>query len=215
VNRRVRLALGGILIVALALVVFFMLINPIRGDIAVLRSKIDDENAKITKAEQELLVAEGTRSEGRRNQAKLMELAKMIPSSPEVPSLILQVQDLADKAGITWIQVSPSEPSATLGLPYQTISLSLNFRGSFYDVSDFIYRAEQMVAGPGRLLAVKDVALSPETIKGGGSVPFSVILSVRMTVYAFVTAETISQTPASSPSSGGSDSNTSTTVTAQ
>ena len=209
-NQRMRLILGGVGIVAVALVAFFLLINPIRGDIADLRVQIDDEKAKITRAEQELKVAESTRSEGRRNQAKLLELAKMIPSTSEVPSLILQVQDLADKAGITWMQVTPSEPRVTEGLPYQTISLSLNFKGSFYDVSDFIYRAEQMVAGPGRLLAVKDLALSPETVKGS-----SVILAVRMTLYAFVLGETISEAPTTPPPGDGADGNTSSTVEAQ
>jgi Tfp pilus assembly protein PilO len=208
VNRRVRVALGGVGIVIVAVVVFFLLLNPIRGDISGLHSKIDEENRRITKAEQELLVAEGTRSEGRRNQAKLMELAKMIPGTPEVPSLILQVQDLADKAGILWMQVSPSEPRVVEGLPYQTLQLSLNFSGSFYDVSDFIYRAEQMVAGPGRLLAVKDLTLAPLTVKGGGAVPYSVILSVRMTIMAFVMAEVGIVVPASPPASGGSTSTT-------
>jgi Tfp pilus assembly protein PilO len=215
VNRRVRLALGVVSIVVVALGVFFLLINPIRSEISQLRVQIDDENAKITKAEQGLRVAEATRSEGRRNQALLMELAKMIPSTSEIPSLILQIQDLADKAGIEWIQVSPSEPRAVQGLGYQALSLTLNFSGSFYDVSDFIYRAEQMVAGPGRLLAVKNVALTVESVKGGGSVPFSVMLNVNMTIDAFVMTQVSTPAPTASPPSESTGSTTQTTLNVQ
>jgi type IV pilus assembly protein PilO len=217
VNRRMKLGLVGAGIVVVALVVFFLLINPIRGEISELRLQVDDENAKIAKAEQGLRVAEATRSEGRRNQALLMELAKMIPSTPEIPSLILQIQDMADKAGIDWMQVSPSAPRAVEGAAYQIVPLSLTFSGSFYDVSDFIYRAEQMVAGPGRLLAVKDLALTIEKIKGGGSVPFAVTMNVNMTMSSFVMAQAPAPAPApaASPPSGSAGGATTTTVKTQ
>jgi Tfp pilus assembly protein PilO len=214
-SRRIRLSLSAAGIVVVGLVVFFLLLNPMRSDISALKSQIAEENQKIAIAEQQLKVAEDTRSQGRRNQARLLELAKMMPSSPELPSLILQIQDMADKAGISWIQVSPSDARSLEGLAYSTVPLSCNFSGGFYDVSDFIYRIEQMVAGPGRLLTVKDVSLTPETIKGGGSVPLSVILTVRMTVYAFVMTETTAAIPpsSSSSSSGGDSGGTTATTT--
>ncbi len=187
-SRRLRLILIAVGILAVALAVFFLLVNPIRGDIDDLNSNIDEENMKIIAAQQELAQAERTQQEGRRNQGRLLELAKMIPNDSEVPSLILQIQDLADKAGIEWIQVSPAQPSFVEGLGYGTLPLSLNFSGSFYDVSDFIYRAEQMVAGPGRLLAVRDLSLTPQAVTGGGTVAFSVSLDVRMSLWAFVMA---------------------------
>jgi len=185
-SRRIRLALIGIVILGVALAVFFLLVNPMRGDIDDLHRKIDEESIKIVAAQQELQQAEQTRREGRRNQGRLLELAKMIPTDPEIPSLILQIQDLADKAGIDWMQVSPAKPTFTENLGYGTLQLSLSFKGSFYDISDFIYRAEQMAAGPGRLLAVNDVSLSPGEISGGGKVPYTVVLEVSMSMWAYV-----------------------------
>ena len=208
-SRRIRYALIGVGILVVGLVVFFLLINPIRGDIGSLHSQIQDEDSRIANANSQLKEAEQTRNEGRRNQARLLELAKMMPQDAEVPSLILQIQDLADKAGIDWIQVSPGEVRAVEGLTYEVLPLTLNFSGSFYDVSDFVYRAEQMVAGPGRLLVVKDMSLAPQTIKGGGTVPLSVILGVQITVWAYVlpaSAATTGTTPGSTTgttSSGG------------
>jgi Tfp pilus assembly protein PilO len=212
-SRRIKLALIAVGILAIALAVFFLLLNPMRGDIDELRSSIDDEDMKIMAATQELARAEQTQREGRRNQGRLLELAKMIPSEPEVPSLILQIQDLADKAGIDWIQVSPSQPSFIEGLGYGTLSLSLDFSGTFYDVSDFIYRAEQMVAGPGRLLAVRDVTLSPVTAGGGSSTNLS--LDVRMSIWAFVMAPQAEPQPAAPAETPEGGETTETTEAAQ
>jgi type IV pilus assembly protein PilO len=216
-SRRLKLILVGVGIVAVALLVYFLLLSPMRGEVSDLNLQVDQENTKIAAAQQQLSMAETTRSEGRRNEARLIELAKMIPDASEIPSLILQIQDLADKAGISWIQVSPSEAKPIEGLAYSIIPLSCSFSGSFYDVSDFVYRAEQMAAGPGRLLAVKDVSFTPDVIKGGGKVPYSVTLTVRMTVYAFVMVDTSAQSApaaASSPN-GESDGVTTTTMLAQ
>jgi Tfp pilus assembly protein PilO len=207
-SRRIKLALGGAGIVVVGLLLFFLVINPIRGDIGQLNTQIASEKEKIARLTQELQMAETVRKEGRQNQARLVELAKMIPNLPEIPSLILQLQDLADKAGIKWTQISPGDAKAVEGTTYEIIPLSLNFQGNFYDVTDFIYRAEQMVAGPGRLLAVKDVSLTPLNTTG-------MKLTVRMTVYAFMMAPTSTPTttPASSSSSSTSGNSGSTTTT--
>lgn len=180
-SRRFRLILIAIAIIAVALVVFFLVLNPMRGEISDLRTDIEQEDTLIAAAERELAINLQAQKECRANQARLIELSKMMPSDSEVPSLIIQIQDLADKAGIDWIQVSPGQPSGTEDVEYQTLALSLSFSGNFYDVSDFIYRAEQMVAGPGRLMTVKSLSLSPE----GGSGAKSPVLKVDMTLLAF------------------------------
>jgi type IV pilus assembly protein PilO len=206
-SRRIKLALVGAGIVIVGLLVFFLVINPIRGDIGQLNGQIATENDKIARLTRELQMAETVRKEGRQNQARLVELAKMIPDQPEIPSLILQLQDLADKAGIKWTQISPSDAKAVEGTSYETIPLSLSFQGNFYDVTDFIYRAEQMVAGPGRLLAVKDVSMTPSDTAG-------VKLGVHMTVYAFMMAPTatVPVTPATTVTSSTSSGSGSTTT---
>jgi Tfp pilus assembly protein PilO len=191
VSRRFRLILLGVVIGAVALAVYFLLISPMRGDISDLQSQIDEVDSLIETAQREVDNAAEIQKQGRENEARLIELSKMMPDTSEIPSLILQVQDLADKSGIEWIQVSPGTPGGSEGLEFLTLPLSLTFSGNFYDVSDFVYRAEQMVAGPGRLLTVKDLSLSPGTASGSGSP----VLNVQMTLLAFVMA-TAEEAPA-------------------
>ena len=74
-----------------------------REDIATVSANIEAEKTKLATALAELAAAETTQAEGMENQARLLELAKMVPYSEEIPSLMLQIQDLADQSGIEFI----------------------------------------------------------------------------------------------------------------
>ena len=151
-SRRVRSILMGVGLIAVAALCWFFLLSPIRGDIAETKAEIDEQQEALSLAKTKLAQAQATREEGRLNQARLLELSKMVPPSEELPSLLLQLQDLADQSGIDFIAVTPGE-SRRQGpmVGYMILPLDLQFAGTYFDVSDFAYRAEQMVAGPGRL----------------------------------------------------------------
>ena len=113
----------------------------------------------------------------------------MVPPDSEIGSLLIQVQDLASQSGIAFMSITPGAAVDSTG--FRIVPLAVEFSGTFFDLSDLIYRAEQMVAGPGRLLAIKQLSLQLAnagvgTAPGGTSV--SPILSVTMTIYAFDTA---------------------------
>ena len=199
-SRRIRLILMLVVVLVIILLCWFALINPLRGDIAATDTAIEAERTKLAAAQAKLAQAEITRQEGTKNQARLLELAKMVPESEEIPSLLLQIQDLAEQSGIDFISIMPGDPIE--GAAFRTIPLDVQFSGTYFDVSDFVYRAEQMVAGPGRLLAVKSVGLqlsgatSASSASGAGISP---ILGVNMTLYAFESAPPAAATPTTTP----------------
>jgi Tfp pilus assembly protein PilO len=188
VSKTVRLVLLVVAVVVFGALCWFLLLSPIRGDIAAAERAIEEQRQQKMLAETTLRGAEDTREEGRRNQARLLELNKMVPPSEELPSLLLQLQDLADQSGIAFIAVTPGEPRASAeNSPYLVVPLDLQFTGTYFDVSDFAYRAEQMVAGPGRLLAVKSLGLEIGGAGGGGVSPE---LTVSVSLYAYMFSET-------------------------
>ena len=79
-----------------------------------------------------------------------------------MPSLLVQIQDLADQSGIEFMSVSPGDPKESDG--FQIIPLSLQFTGSYFDLSDFAYRVEQLVAGTGQ---ASDGEVHPAEACGG------------------------------------------------
>jgi type IV pilus assembly protein PilO len=188
-SRRVLYSLAAAGLIIVAAVVWFFVLNPMRAERAKVEAAIQQEHVKQAAAEAKLLRATATRTEGKKNEARLLELAKMVPNDPEIPSLLLQIQNLANESGITFVAVTPG--SAVQSGQYEIVPLQVQFTGTFFDLSDFVYRAEQMVAGPGRLLAVKEVTLetnvegtesATQTTLTNSSGP---ILKVTMTLYAF------------------------------
>ncbi len=192
-SSKIKLILAAVVLVAIAALCWFLLLSPIRADTAVLQTTIEDEQAKLAQAQLKVDQADATRQEGKRNQARLLELAKMLPTSVELPSLLLQIQQLADQAGIQFISITPGDAEDAASGGYRIVSLDLAFSGTFFDVNDFVYRAEQMVAGPGRLLAIKALSLSVEG--AGASVGSSPKLGVSMTMYAFVLGSSTAVAP--------------------
>lgn len=195
-NRRIRFVLVAVALVVIIALCWFLLLNPVRADIAAKNAAIEAEQTKLAAAQAKLAQAETTRQEGKKNQGRLLELAKMVPESEEIPSLLLQIQDLADQSGIDFISITPGDPvqAGAFGI----LPLQLEFSGTYFDLSDFVYRAEQMAAGPGRLLAIKTLRLqlgqeaTEGTASGASAGPK---LTVNMTLYAFVMASS----PATAP----------------
>jgi Tfp pilus assembly protein PilO len=209
-TRKMRMLLSAVALIAIVAVAWMFLISPLRANIADANASIADETTKLSSAQAKLAAAETTKAEGQKNQARLLELAKMVPQSSQVPSLLVQIQDLADQSGIDFLSMSPGEPSESSG--FQIIPLQLQFTGSYFDLSDFAYRVEQLVAGPGRLLTVKSIqlGLGAASATTGESVQQaagdSPSLSVSMTLYAF----SMDQTGQSTAAAGNSTTSSST-----
>lgn len=208
IGRKARFILMSIGLVAFAALVWFFVLSPIRDDIKETEKAIDEQQTQLALAKTALQQAEATRAEGKRNQARLLELAKMMPPTEELPSLLLQIQDLADQTGIDFISINPGSPSQPEGSDYMVLPLDLQFTGTFFDLSDFAYRAEQMVAGPGRLLAIKSLSLTKasgeEGSAGQGSV--SPKLSVSVAMQAFMMAEPAPAPPPERPAESDAES---------
>jgi type IV pilus assembly protein PilO len=213
-SRKMRLLLGGVVLVAIIAVAWMFVISPVRSNIASTDSAISEQQNKLSQAQTKLAAAQTTRAEGKKNQARLLELAKMVPAETQVPSLLVQIQDLADQSGIDFISVTPGEGTDSQG--FNTIPLQLQFTGTYFDLSDFAYRVEQLVAGPGRLLAVKslsfkmgttDSSSSGSTSTKAGSSP---ALTGTMTLYAFSMAQPT--TAGSATTASGSTTNTTSTA---
>ena len=206
-SRTLRLIIVGVVLVVIIILAWFFLISPLRSDIDAVEASIETERADLSAAQAQLAQAEAIREEGEKNRGMLLELAKMVPEGEQIPSLLLQIQDLADQSGIAFIAITPGDPIQSGD--FDVIPLELEFTGTYFDLSDFVYRAEQMVAGPGRLLAVKnlDLQLAQDAGATGSGVDVSPLLAVNMTLYAFEMAAATEGTTTTT-SSGGSTTTT-------
>jgi Tfp pilus assembly protein PilO len=214
VSRKLRMILMGFGLVVFAVVVWFFVLSPIRGNIAETEASIETQRGKLSDANRELEQASTTKAEGKRNQARLLELAKMIPASEELPSLLLQIQDLADQSGIDFLSITPGDISEVEGMEFEIVPLDLIFTGTFFDLSDFVYRAEMMVGGPGRLLAIKSISLTIANANQAGASTVSPDLEVNLSLLAFILPPggTGGSVPAAAAPATGGASTTNTTA---
>lgn len=179
-SRRNIYILSGLLLIIILVAYWFLLLSPLRTNIADMEAQIETEQSLLVQNQARLAMLEQIKADAQRNEARLIELAKMVPQRTEIPSLLLQIQDLATESGIEFMTITPGDP-VQAGM-YEIVPLTMQFVGTFFDVNDFMYRAEQMAAGPGRMLAVKSLSLTPS---GDDLAKASPRLTVTMTLYAF------------------------------
>jgi hypothetical protein len=161
-----KFALLGAAVVLLLVVGWFGLIAPQRSEASKLQTEIEGVRSEITLAQ----------SAGRApNQAPairvadLFNLARAMPSSVDIPGVLLQLSHVAKETGVSFQAITPHDP-LSLGT-YQQIGIDLVFEGRFYDLSDFLYRLRNLVAvhggalnATGRLFAVNSISFDQGTL---------------------------------------------------
>ncbi|HEX4490644.1 MAG TPA: type 4a pilus biogenesis protein PilO [Acidimicrobiia bacterium] len=150
--------------------------------------------------------------------AELDKLSAAVPASPDLDGFILSANQIADTSGIDWLSVSPSVAQAGTTSDVSVIPLSIQIKGGFFQVLDYLNRLEDM----GRLVVVDGISISSTaTATASGPPVLSVTLTARMFTRAAPpapagstpTGSTVS--PSTPPASGSSSGETSTTAQVQ
>jgi type IV pilus assembly protein PilO len=150
--------LAVIALIAVAVIAaVLLLIVPKFGELGKLDS--DLQAAKDQVAQTQALVAqlEQARSTAAMTQAELLALGNQMPENPELPSLLIELQDASNAAGVRFDRVSPGEPVSVAGVGYTEIPLTVEISGRWADLLDYMRRINTMT----RAIRVSDVALTP------------------------------------------------------
>lgn len=154
-------------IVGVALLVFaaggyFLIVAPKKSE----AKRLD---AEITTATADLLAARAAAEAGDDTQpiavADIFRLAKAMPSKPDMPGILLELARIADETGIRFTSIAP-QTSSTVGA-YQVVPIAVVFEGSFYALSDLLFRLRTLVSvrrgelhATGRLFSVQSVGFA-------------------------------------------------------
>ena len=171
--------LTGVAVVVVFAAGWFLAVSPQRHHTADLRAQAASQqtaNAQLLSQVDQLK----QQKLGLPAQQRLLDqIAAKIPDNPALPALIRELSTAATAAGVDLVSMAPSPPAAvtstvgavapTTGLaapaaaPLQQISISLNVKGSFYNVESFFAAVEKMK----RALRVTQWSLAP----GGTTAP--------------------------------------------
>ena len=102
--------------------------------------------------------------------ADIFRLAKAMPSVPDMPGILLELDRIAEETGVEFQSVAPA--TSVVVSDFQTVPITLAFDGNFYELSDFLFRLRTLVGvragelrASGRLFAVESISFA-ESPKG-------------------------------------------------
>jgi Tfp pilus assembly protein PilO len=115
--------------------------------------------------------------------ADVYKLAKAMPSTLDMPDILLELDQVAKASGVDLQDISPGTPGAD-----GTISLGMTVEGDFYTITDLLYRLRNLVSvrngaldASGRLFTIDSLSLGPGAKNG-------IDASITLHTYEYVPA---------------------------
>ena len=158
----IGLALLAVLVVAAA--GYFMLVKPQGAKLKQLKADQQTAQSSLDSYHQKVLAA---RSAPKIRIADVYRLAKAMPSSADMPDVVLELSQLARDTGIRFDSISP-QPAIVIG-SYTVLPISVTFNGTFYDLADLLYRLRSLVGVHAGQLDATGRLFSVDTLSFGES----------------------------------------------
>ena len=169
-NDRNILILGLLGIVIVVVGFYFFLLSPLLQSLNDQAEARDNKQAQLEEVQQQVNELEEVRRNSPEIERQLLELSKRIPTQPQIPTFVVQIEEIADASGVTQLVVEPGDAAAPAGGgDYQTIPVTMQFNGTYDEMQDFLLRTRNLA----RLVTVTDVSYcrEPEPIDEEHSCP--------------------------------------------
>jgi type IV pilus assembly protein PilO len=163
-NDRNILILGILGIVIVVIGFYFLLLSPLLQRLNEQAKAREDKQAQLEQVQQEVNELEEVRRNSPEIQRQLLELSKRVPTQPQIPTLVVQVQEIADTSGVTQLVVEPGDAAAPAGGgDYRIVPVTMQFNGNYDQMQDFLLRIRNLA----RLVTVTDVSYCRADQSGG------------------------------------------------
>ena len=150
---------GGLL--AFAVLGYLLVISPQKSKAAKLTTEIAAAQTQL----QTTIAASHVTPQVDPRVDQLFRLTKAMPSSADMPGILLQLSRVADDTGISFDSITPAAPSSAGS--FLEMPVSVSFKGNYYELSDFLFRLNNLVKehdgkldADGRLFAVSGIDFS-------------------------------------------------------
>jgi type IV pilus assembly protein PilO len=154
-NDRNMLILGALGIVLIVVAFYFLLLSPLLGRLDDQAQAQEDKQAQLAQLQQEVNELEEVRRNSPEIERQLLELSKRIPTQPEIPTLVVQIQEIAKAAGVTQLSIEPGTPGPPPGGgDYSVVPVTMTFKGTYDQMQDFLLRTRNLA----RLMTVTNVS---------------------------------------------------------
>lgn len=177
-----RIIVTALIVVAGAMVIAFV-IMPQFTELSDLQQQKADADARRQQATAVLESLRGAKGRASVTEAELLKVGTQMPDSPQLPSLIIELQDIANAAGVKVTSITPGQPSAGTGGQFTEVSLATQLTAEWDDLLDYLKRLDHST----RLLRVSSLSVSPPTESAETTDTEAVTaLTVSLTMKAYV-----------------------------
>lgn len=196
-SSRDQMILFGVIVAVVAIAFVVLAIVPRFSDLSRLESEKQTAQQQIAEAQALLSRRQQAKAEAASTQAELNKLDNEMPDTPELPSLIISLQDAANGAGIEFDRLTPAKPGAAAN-GYAKIGMTFDIQGEWTDYIDFLRRLETLDR-PIRVLNMNITPYKPPAIDGVEQKPQ---VSVVMRMEAYMLAASTGGAPGVPPAPG-------------
>jgi len=137
-----KLIIMIVVVVVVALALAGLLVYPQFAKIADLDRQIADAQSQIDSAKVLLEQRQAVKGRAAETDAELLRLANELPESPEMASLIIELQDTANEAGVLFDSLTPLDPVQNTG--YASVKMRMDTTGTWADTIDFLQRVSKL-----------------------------------------------------------------------
>ncbi len=155
-SRRDRnvLLLGLLVILILVVGYYFLLLRPLLSTLDERAQERDDKQAQLAGLQQQVAELEAVRRNAPELERQILEYSKRIPEEPEIPTLVVQIEEIARASGVTQLSIVPGTPrSPPGGGNYSVMPITMAFEGTYEELQDFTRRTHNLA----RLVTINDV----------------------------------------------------------
>ncbi|MFN2469346.1 MAG: type 4a pilus biogenesis protein PilO [Gaiellaceae bacterium] len=182
--RKHALPIGLVTGLLLAIAVgWFGVIGPQRATSAKLKVEIEQTRAEIVS--RRARAAHDSTNEPV-EVADVYRLGKAMPKEVDMAGILLELNGLAGKSGISFESISPHAPTTGAG-GTKAVAIDLSLVGTYYDLSDFLYRLRNLVevrsgelVATGRLFTIESLTFA----EGKGGLP-QIQAALSLTTYLY------------------------------
>jgi len=168
-------------VVGVLAVVFFIL--PMFGQLDLLKQQRAEAETQKQQAQAVLAQLESAKSRSAMTEAQLLKIGTQMPDSPQLPTLIIELQDIANESGVDVTNFAPSQPAPAVGGQFTEIPLAVQVTAKWDDFLDYLRRINRTT----RLLRVTNVTVNPEASnETTATANEEVKLKVTLTMKAYV-----------------------------
>jgi hypothetical protein len=189
VTRSTKILIPVVVAVAAIAAFYFMVLGPKRDEIAKLDTDIAAQQSQLDQSRALAASYKQAKSRYKANYTTLVRLGKAVPADDDVRSLLVQLNDAAERAKVNFHTLNVGAGSgpttaastATDGLApppgaipvgsagFSAMPFSFGFQGSFFRLSDFFNRLEDFVTVTnknvdvtGRLMLLGSISITPK-----------------------------------------------------